>query len=105
MAAPSDPFFDAMYERMSPGARYLFTAQQLDEIKKAFGARSWGSHAVDLRLTAPALRHSYYLVLLAGRDRCRVARARIRLPRAAALSAAAGLVTLAVLAAAQAFAG
>jgi hypothetical protein len=66
---PSDPFFDQMFARMSPGAEYLFSPYQLDEIKKAFGARSFGGHAVDFRTSVRLFRSSYYLVFLAGRER------------------------------------
>lgn len=65
----SDPFFEQMFARMSPGAEYLFSPYQLDEIKKAFGARSFGSHAVDFRSSIRLFRSSYYVVLLAGRER------------------------------------
>jgi hypothetical protein len=102
---PFDPFFRSMFERMSPGAKYLFTPQKLDEIKKAFGARSWGSHAIDVRLTAPLLRHSYYFVLVAGKDRRRVARRMVRLPRRVVLLLAGALLLVAALAAARALAG
>jgi hypothetical protein len=93
-----DPFFRAMFAHMSPGAKYLFTAQQLDEIKRAFGARTWGSHAIDVRLTAPVLRHSYYLVLLAGKNRRRVAHARASVATKVALSLVGFALAVAVLA-------
>ena len=64
-----DPFFRQTFARMSPGAEYLFSPYQLDEIKKAFGSRSFGSHAVDFRLSARLFRSSYYIVFLAGRER------------------------------------
>jgi hypothetical protein len=67
--APEDPFFQQMFSRMTPGARGLFTPAQLDEIKLAFGARAWGSHAIDIRFTFPLLFRSYYLVFLLGPER------------------------------------
>jgi hypothetical protein len=67
--APEDPFFQQMFSRMTPGARGLFTPAQLDEIKRAFGARAWGSHAIDIRFTFPLLLRSYYVVFLLGPER------------------------------------
>jgi hypothetical protein len=65
----TDPFLRQMFARMSPGAKYLFTPYQLDEIKRAFSARSFGAHAVDLRFSVRFFRTSYYVVLLLGRER------------------------------------
>jgi hypothetical protein len=64
-----DPFLRHMFSRMSPGARFTFTPEQLDEIKKAFSARSRTSHALDVRRSISLFGKSYYLVLLAGRER------------------------------------
>ena len=69
-----DPFLEQMYARMSPGARFLFSPAQLDEIKKAFGARSRGSHSLDLRYSLGLFGKSYYLVFLAGRERRKLPR-------------------------------
>jgi hypothetical protein len=70
-----DPFLEQMFARMSPGSRFLFTPGQIDEIKKAFGARSRGSHAVDLRYSIGLFGKSYYFVFLAGRERRAIPRA------------------------------
>jgi len=64
-----DPFLQQMFARMSPGAKFTFTPAQIDEIKKAFSARSFTSHAVDVRRSISLFGKSYYLVLLAGRER------------------------------------
>jgi len=69
-----DPFLEHMFARMSPGARFLFTPAQLDEIKKAFSARSRGVHWLDVRHSIGLFGKSYYVVLLAGRERRRSAR-------------------------------
>jgi hypothetical protein len=74
LAKEPDPFLERMFARMSPGSRFLFTPTQIDEIKKAFGARSHGSHAVDLRYSIGLFGKSYYLVFLAGRERRSVPR-------------------------------
>lgn len=75
LAPQPDPFLQQMFARMSPGARFTFTPAQIDEIKKAFAARSFTSHAVDLRQSISLFGRSYYLVILAGRERRSVPRA------------------------------
>lgn len=81
-----DPFFETMFSRMSPNARSLFGAAQLDEIKRAFSARSFGVHAIDIRMSLSLFRQSYYLVLLGGRERRTRQRIRSRLKLASALA-------------------
>jgi len=81
----TDPFLRQMFARMSPGAKYLFTPYQLDEIKRAFSARSFGAHAVDLRLSIRFFRTSYYVVFLLGRERRLRARRHRKLPATALL--------------------
>jgi hypothetical protein len=46
-----------------------FTAEQLDAVKRAFGARYHGAHAIDVRLSLPLWRRSVYLVFLIGPER------------------------------------
>ena len=89
-----DPFFDQMFARMSPGAEYLFSPYQLDEIKKAFGARSFGCHAVDVRSSVRMFRSSYYVLVLAGRERRLANMPRINAP---SLSSMIGALLAAVL--------
>ncbi len=81
----TDPFLRQMFARMSPGAKYLFTPYQLDEIKRAFSARSFGAHAVDLRFSIRFFRTSYYIVFLLGRERRLRARRHRKLPGTALL--------------------
>ena len=83
----SDPFFRQMFARMSPGAKFTFTPAQLDEIKKAFGGRSRTSHALDIRRSLRLFGRSYYVVLLAGRERRAAARDVTKLSHAIALGA------------------
>ena len=64
-----DPFLQQMFARMSPGAKFTFTPAQLDEIKKAFSARTHVRHALDFRHSICLFGKSYYLVVLAGRER------------------------------------
>jgi hypothetical protein len=75
VAKEPDLFLERMFARMSPGAKFLFTPAQLDEIRKAFGARRPGHHAVDLRYSIGLFGKSYYLVFLAGRERRSIPRA------------------------------
>jgi hypothetical protein len=65
----TDPFLQQMFARMSPGAKFSFTPAQIDEIKKAFSARSFTSHDIDIRYSFTFFGKSYYLVFLAGRER------------------------------------
>jgi hypothetical protein len=74
LAPEPDPFLQQMFARMSPGAKFTFTPAQIDEIRKAFSARSFTSHAFDFRHSISLFGKSYYLVLLAGRERRSVAR-------------------------------
>ncbi len=79
--AHPDPFLQRMFSRMSPGAEYLFTDYQLDEIKKAFAARSFGEHAIDYRFSIKIFRSSFYAIFLAGRERRLRSRPLIGVPR------------------------
>ena len=66
LAPKPDPFLQQMFARMSPGAKFTFTPAQIDEIKKAFSARSRTSHALDVRRSIQLFGKSYYMVFLAG---------------------------------------
>jgi hypothetical protein len=90
LAPEPDPFLTQMFARMSPGAKFTFTPAQIDEIKKAFSARSRHSHALDVRHSIGLFGKSYYLVLLAGRERRSVPHRHVtKLSQTIALSAAA----------------
>ena len=71
---PPDAFLQQMFARMSPGAKFTFTPAQIDEIKKAFSARSFTSHFLDVRHSLRLFGKSYYIVFLAGRERRSVPR-------------------------------
>ena len=62
-----DPFFAAFFRRIPEEVAPTFTAAQLDAVKRAFGARYRGAHAIDIRLSLPLRRRSLYLV--AGTER------------------------------------
>lgn len=76
----SDPFLRMMFARMSPDARSLFSAYQLDEIKRVFSARTFGSHAVEFRRSIRLFGKAYYVVFLAGRERRTRAQTGARIP-------------------------
>jgi hypothetical protein len=46
-----------------------FSDAQLRAIIRAYGVRSWGRHAIDIRFTLPLLARTYYFVFLAGIDK------------------------------------
>ena len=64
-----DPFLRRFYARIPANMVQTFSDGQLDAIKRAFGSRTRGAHAVDIRLSIPIGSRSYYLILLAGRER------------------------------------
>jgi hypothetical protein len=64
-----DPFFRLFFDRIPAGVADTFTDDQLDAIKLAFGARTRGSHAVDIRLSIPLVVRRVYVVFLAGDER------------------------------------
>lgn len=68
-AQPADPFQKLFFSRIPKDVAESFSPAQLDAVKLAFGARSSGAHAVDLRFTVPIAGRSWYVVLLAGRVR------------------------------------
>jgi hypothetical protein len=70
MVHPSDdPFFVRFFERVPVDVASTFTAGQLDAIKRAFGARTPGAHAIDIRTSVPFGPRRFYVVFLAGRER------------------------------------
>jgi hypothetical protein len=58
-----------LLDRMPLEVQDSFTEEQLVNIKIAIGARTWGSHAIDLRSTIKFFRYRYYYVFVAGRNR------------------------------------
>jgi hypothetical protein len=46
-----------------------FSDAQLRAIIRAYGVRSWGRHAIDIRFALPVLTRTYYFVFLAGIDK------------------------------------
>ena len=65
----NEPFFREFFDRVPDDVAGSFTDVQLDAIKLAFGARTRGSHAVDIRLSIPLLIRRVYVVFLAGGER------------------------------------
>ena len=46
-----------------------FSDEQLRVIIRAYGVKTWGRHAIDLRFTLPVLARTYYFVFLTGIDK------------------------------------
>lgn len=76
MDAPHDPFIAKFFARIPRATAESFTPDQLAAIRMAFGARSWGSHAVDIRKSFPLFWRHLYVVLLIGTERRTAARLR-----------------------------
>ena len=70
-----DPFIKGLKERLPDDLRDSFSAEKLDALQVAFGARQWGRHSLDLRGTVKLWRWRYYFVLLAGRNKRDLSRA------------------------------
>ncbi len=70
----TDPFVAAFFSRIPAETARTFTDAQLDAVKMAFGARSWGSHAVDIRWSIPLISRRLYILFLAGQERRPLAR-------------------------------
>lgn len=69
-AVDRDPYFRRLLARVPPDVADTFNDEQISALKRAFGGRAAGSHAVDLRFSVPFLRRRvFYFVILAGRER------------------------------------
>ncbi|MFO1190219.1 MAG: 3-phosphoshikimate 1-carboxyvinyltransferase [Alphaproteobacteria bacterium] len=64
-----DPFLIQFFGRIPKDVASTFTDAQLDAVKRAFGARSWGAHRIDLRFSIPLPWRRYYVVFLCGTER------------------------------------
>ncbi len=69
MDAIHDAFIERFFKRIPREAAESFTPAQLSAIRMAFGARSWGNHAVDVRKSFPFFWRRIYFVLLIGAER------------------------------------
>jgi len=69
MDGRNDPFIAKFLSRVPSDIAASFTDDQLLAVKMAFGARSWGIHAVDFRRSFLLFGHRLYVVLLMGRER------------------------------------
>ena len=79
--AEQDPFALGLKERLPADLRESFTAEQLNALKIAFGARRWGKHPIDMRGTLGLFGWRYYFVLLIGRNKREMTRNERRLSR------------------------
>lgn len=57
-----------LLDRMPQEVADSFTDEQLIELNKSMGGRSWAKHKLDIRGTVKWWRSSYYFVFLAGRN-------------------------------------
>lgn len=64
-----DPFLNQFFDRIPKDVAATFTDAQLDAVKRAFGARSWGAHSIDLRFSLPLPWRRFYVVFLIGKER------------------------------------
>lgn len=68
MLPKSDIFFEKFFSRIPKETAASFTDEQLTAVKMAFGGRTWGAHAIDLRRSLPLFGYRFYMVLLCGRE-------------------------------------
>jgi len=64
-----DPFLAQFFGRIPKDVASSFTDAQLDAVKRAFGARNWGAHRIDVRFSIPLPWRRYYVVFLCGPER------------------------------------
>ncbi len=64
----ADPFIEDFFGKIPKDVAQTFSDAQLDAVKMAFGARSRGVHAIDIRASIPLIMNRFYLVLLAGSE-------------------------------------
>lgn len=69
-----DKTLQSLLAKMPMDVQNSFTEKQLSHIRLALGARTWGSHKVDLRSTFKFFRYRYYYVFVAGRNRRELSR-------------------------------
>lgn len=69
MQRPNDPFLAKFFARIPHEVAASFSEAQLGAIKRAFGARDWGNHAIDFRRSIRLLWWRFYVVLLVGSER------------------------------------
>ena len=72
-----EDFLERLFSKLPADVARSFNDAQLAAIARAFGARRWRDHAIDMRLLIPLFGRSYYFVLLAGAER-RTRRRRLR---------------------------
>lgn len=69
MDGSRDPFLEQFYTRIPASVAGTFTDEQLDAIKRAYGARTRGAHGFEIRKSFPFLWMRLYVVLLLGREK------------------------------------
>jgi len=89
-----DPFVKGMLKRLPAEQRDSFNDEQLQALKIALGARTWGVHPVDLRWTVKLWSKSYYFVFISGVNRRPPSRKQQELARIAKALLFAGLILI-----------
>ena len=92
-----DMFVSNLLRKIPVEHRDSFSDIQLQALKVALGARSWGAHAVDIRGTLGLWRWRYYYVFLAGRNIRSLSRRQETVLRAAEVAFVLGFVTFSTL--------
>ena len=69
MERPADPFLAKFFARIPREVAASFDEAQLAAVKRAFGARDFGMHTIDLRRSVRFLWWRFYVVLLVGKER------------------------------------
>ncbi|MBD2726614.1 hypothetical protein H6G96_09800 [Nostoc sp. FACHB-892] len=65
----NDPFIQHFFASISPQIAASFTHAQLAELKNVFGNRVGKRHTVNIRLSIPFFKKSFYLVFLLGKEK------------------------------------
>lgn len=81
-----DNFVVNLMRKVPAEQRESFSDAQLQALKVALGARSWGAHTVDIRGTLKVWRWRYYYVFLAGRNLRSLSRREATVYRAAEIT-------------------
>ncbi len=68
-SSKSNPVLERLLKRMPSDVVASFTPSQFEALRAACHSETARKHAVDLRFTLPFPRRSFYLVMLAGRER------------------------------------
>ncbi len=66
---PLNLLFEEVWTQISPEIKDTFDLEQISAIKISFDSRNFTHHPLDLRISFPFSRLSFYLIFLAGKER------------------------------------